>query len=73
MKCHSSTPHHAAKNIADAVGLFNDIGTLSAGSLADLVLVQGDPLANIEDATNIVAVIRNGRFFSLVSLLDRGQ
>lgn len=65
--------HASGKNIAEALGLVNQIGTLSAGSLADLVLVRGDPLSNIEDAINIVAVVRNGRFFSLVSLLDHGS
>jgi hypothetical protein len=35
--------------------------------------VDGDPLANIEDALNIVAVVRNGRFFSVRGLIDRAQ
>ncbi len=41
------------------------------GSRADLVLVNGDPLRNIADALNVVAVVRNGRFYSAVSLLER--
>ena len=65
--------HAAGKNIAESLGLVNQLGTLSSGSLADLVLVQGDPLENIDDAINIVAVVRNGRFFSLVRLLEQGN
>ena len=65
--------HAAGKNSARALGLENQVGTITPGGLADLVLVRGDPLGNIEDTLNIVAVVRNGRFFSLVSLLERAQ
>ena len=67
------TLHAAGKNSAKILGLENQVGTISPGGLADLVLVRGDPLGNIEDTLNIVAVVRNGRFFSLVSLLERAQ
>ena len=40
---------------------------------ADLVLVNGDPLNNIDDVLNIVAVVRNGRFFSVVRLLEQAH
>jgi len=67
------TLHAAGKNSAKILGLENQVGTITPGGLADLVLVRGDPLANIEDTLNIVAVVRNGRFFSLVSLLERAE
>ena len=38
---------------------------------ADLVLLAGDPLNNVSDTLNIVAVVRNGRFYSLINLLER--
>jgi hypothetical protein len=38
-----------------------------------MILVSGDPLNNVEDALNIVAVVRNGRFFSLVRLLEQAN
>ena len=38
---------------------------------ADLVLVSGDPLKNVNEALNIIAIVRNGRFFSMISLLER--
>lgn len=61
----------AGKNAARMLGLDNQIGTITPGAMADLVLVAGDPLNNVDDALRIVAVVRNGRFFSLVSLLER--
>jgi Tol biopolymer transport system component len=56
---------------AAILGLDNQIGRITPGALADLVLVNGDPLNNAADALSIVAVVRNGRFFSLVGLLER--
>jgi len=61
----------AGKNAAQMLGLENQAGTLAPGAMADLLLINGDPLSDVSDAMNIVAVVRNGRFFSLVSLLER--
>jgi hypothetical protein len=63
--------HTAGKNAATMLGLDNQIGTIAPGAMADLILVGGDPLENLDDLLRIVAVVRNGRFFSLVSLLER--
>jgi len=68
------TPERALRavgsNAARGLGLENQVGTITPGALADLVLVNGDPLADVAEALKIVAVVRNGRFFSLVSLLE---
>ena len=42
-------------------------------ALADLLVVDGDPLEDIGDALKIVAVVRNGRFFSVSGLIDRAN
>lgn len=60
----------AGANISKSLGLGQQIGTIAPGALADLVLVAGDPLANIADTLKIVAIVRNGRFYSLISLLE---
>jgi hypothetical protein len=65
--------HAAGSNAARVLGLDNQIGTLTPGALADLVLVSGDPLATPAEMQRIVAVVRNGRFFSLVNLLERAR
>jgi hypothetical protein len=61
----------AGVNAAAALGLGLQVGRISTGSLADLVVVDGDPLANINDALNVVGVVRNGRFFSTIGLIER--
>ena len=62
-----STGIHAAS----ALGLGLQAGRIAPGSSADLVLVDGDPLHNIDDALKIVGVVRNGRFFSTIGLIER--
>ncbi len=69
------TPEQALRaagvNAASALGVGLQLGRIAVGSLADLVIVDGDPLADIEDALNVVGVVRNGRFFSTIGLIDR--
>lgn len=65
--------HAAGGNAARALGLESQVGTIVPGAVADLVLVRGDPLAAIGDSRNVVAVVRNGRFFSLINLLERAS
>jgi imidazolonepropionase-like amidohydrolase len=41
----------------------HSIGTIEAGKVADLVLVQGNPLMAIGNSRRIVAVVARGAFF----------
>lgn len=61
----------AGVNAAAALGLGLQLGRIAVGSFADLVIVDGDPLADIDDALRVVGVVRNGRFFSTIGLIDR--
>lgn len=61
----------AGVNAAAALGVDPYLGRIAAGSVADLVFVDGDPLGDINDALNVVAVVRNGRFFSVAGLIER--
>lgn len=63
----------AGSHAAMALQLKGQLGEIAPGALADLVLVSGDPLSRIADALHIVAVVRNGRFYSLISLLERAE
>ena len=58
----------ATVNPARALGL--DAGTIEAGRLADLVMVDGDPLADIAAAHHVRRVIANGRVYELSQLLN---
>ena len=61
----------AGVNVAGALGLGLQLGRIAVGSFADLVIVDGDPLADIDHALRVVGVVRNGRFFSTIGLIDR--
>ena len=37
------------------------LGTLRVGKIADVVIVDGDPLAELDDLYNVIAVVRSGR------------
>lgn len=61
----------AGVNPAAVLGIAPWVGRVAAGAEADLVLVDGDPLNDVSDALNVVAIVRNGRFYSVSGLLDR--
>ena len=48
----------------------DSLGTVAAGKLADLVLLDADPLVDITNTTLIRAVVANGRYFDR-PMLDR--
>jgi Tol biopolymer transport system component/imidazolonepropionase-like amidohydrolase len=50
-----------------------DAGTLEPGKLADIVLVAGDPRADISNTFNTRIVISNGRVFTVEELVAGGR
>ncbi len=49
---------------ARLLGMEEQLGTVDAGKLADLVAVEGDPIANIRQMTRVVFVMKGGRVYS---------
>jgi imidazolonepropionase-like amidohydrolase len=45
-----------------------DVGTIEKGKLADLVLLDANPLDDIRNTQKIAAVIVNGRYLSRADL-----
>jgi imidazolonepropionase-like amidohydrolase len=66
------SPHEALRSAtlhgAKYLGMDGDIGSLEVGKLADLIIVDGDPLARIEDAENVTQVMVNGRIWDAMDL-----
>jgi hypothetical protein len=54
---------------AEALGREDQMGTVEAGKLADLVILEADPLADIANVRRIRAVVHRGRLASPGSLL----
>ena len=50
-------------NGARALGMDKDIGSLEVGKLADLVVLNANPLENLRDSTKIGYTMINGRLF----------
>jgi imidazolonepropionase-like amidohydrolase len=53
----------ATVNGAAAMNMANDIGAIEAGRLADLVILDADPLATIDNLARIHAVMKDGVLF----------
>jgi hypothetical protein len=54
---------------AKAYGLTRDLGTIEPGHLADLIIVSGDPLKNIDNAASVQCVMKNGTLRSVGAIM----
>jgi imidazolonepropionase-like amidohydrolase len=49
------------RNAAIFLGLGDKVGTLEPGKIADILLIDGDPLADLSDLANVQIVIQGGQ------------
>jgi imidazolonepropionase-like amidohydrolase len=66
------TPYQAlrAATVTPAGELNLDAGSIEAGKLADIVIVDGNPLEDIANAHKVKQVIANGRLYSVEDLIS---
>ena len=53
----------ATRNAARLMGREGEVGQVRVGMLADLVILEADPLADIVNASRVAAVIRGGTVY----------
>jgi imidazolonepropionase-like amidohydrolase len=58
---------------AKYLGLDGDIGSLAPGKLADVIILDKDPLADIRNTESVHWVIANGRVFDAATLDEGGN
>jgi hypothetical protein len=66
------SPHQAFRcataNPAKTLGMDRDLGTLEAGKLADLVVIEGNPLQDIRQSEKVTWTMVNGRLYDAATL-----
>lgn len=71
------TPFEALKagtwNGAKYLGLDADVGSLEPGKLADLVVIDGNPLADIRESEKVLYTVINGRLYDAATMNEIGN
>jgi imidazolonepropionase-like amidohydrolase len=62
----------ATLNPAQVLGMDKDLGSLEAGKLADVVVIDGDVLKDIRQSDRVVQVMQNGRLFDTATMNQVG-
>ena len=57
-------------NAAATMGMENDIGKIAPSRLADLVILDADPLANVTNLSKVSRVIKDGQGFTPTELMN---
>ncbi len=53
---------------ARCIGLDNELGSIQPGLLADMIIIDGDPLADIRQSENVLFTMVNGRLYDARTL-----
>jgi imidazolonepropionase-like amidohydrolase len=71
------SPHEALRcataNGATTLGMDRDIGTLEPGKLADVIVVEGNPLQDIRQSEKVTWTMINGRLYDAATMNETGS
>jgi imidazolonepropionase-like amidohydrolase/Tol biopolymer transport system component len=67
MKAHDAL-RSATIDGADSIGLSKDIGSLEVGKMADLLVLDANPLDDLKNTAKISQVMKNGRLYDAATL-----
>ncbi len=71
------TNHEALKaatiNGADYIGMSKDIGSLKVGKLADLIVLENNPLEDIRNSEGVIYTMINGRMYDTSTMNEVGN
>ena len=63
----------ATLNGAEYLGMDGEIGSIKEGKLADLIVIDGDPLEDLLDTENVVYTMINGRLYDAATMNEIGN
>jgi imidazolonepropionase-like amidohydrolase len=63
----------ATINGARAMGMGDKLGTIEVGKFADLAIIRGNPLADIENTRSVRRVMVRGQLYDAPALLEKAK
>lgn len=63
----------ATINGAEYLGMDHQIGSIKVGKLADLIVIDGNPLANLQDSEKVQYTMVNGRLYDSATMNEVGN
>lgn len=65
--------HAATINGADYLGMSDEIGSLKVGKLADLIVMDKNPLEDIQNTNSVIYTMINGRMYDISTMNEIGN
>jgi imidazolonepropionase-like amidohydrolase len=63
----------ATINGAEYLGMESELGSIKVGKIADLIVIDGNPLDNIRETENVIYTMVNGRLYDSSTMNEVGN